>query len=227
MQGVKMPLYEGEDGKLYYNFAQGLKVRMHGSDVDKNENYELEIVGCHYVGNTEYYDVEIDGRQLPQPLSANRIKYLVSRYGERTLEYGERRELPLLLEEVQSYYHYKERARAHAQSEASKLTEYVALKIAIATVNQKIGYAFAFEKNDEAAAYEEQRDELERRAADILTVHGISPSDVAEPEHCEICDDKGYVYNHICACALPYAHEIKEFCALERLKLKQLTNGIN
>lgn len=223
--GQKMPLYEGADGKLYFNFGQGLKVRMHGSDCDKSEDYELEIVGCHYIGNTEYYDVVRDGSPLPFAQSANRVKYLLSRYGVKLLACGKRQELPLLLEEVQAYFEYEEQKRIAAQSEASKLTEYIALTIAARELNFQIGKAQAFERNEEAAALEAQRAELERRAADELAAHGINPSDIAEPAQCKKCGGKGFINTQICDCVFPNVRKIKDFNASRRLRLAKLLRG--
>ena len=224
-KGEKMPLYEGNDGKLYFNFAQGLEMHMHGNDCDKNADYTYKIVGCRYIGTTEYYDVEIDGVPQPQANSANRVKYLLSRYGVKMLASGDRRELPLTVEEVKSYFEYKECERLRLQSEASKLTEYVALKTAAKALSPKIGYLQAFGRDEEAATLEEQRNELDRRADEELTAHGICPDDVAEPARCPKCDGKGYIYTHICACAIPLTHEIKAFNVNNRLRLSKLLRG--
>lgn len=218
-----MPLYEGGDGKLYYNFAQGLKVYMHGSDCDKNDEYTLEIVGCHYIGITEYYDVERDGVRLPQPLSANRVKYLVSRYGQKTLAYGERLELPLLLDEVKLFYEVQERRRENAKTMASKLSEYVALDIAARSLSCKIGYAQAFGDKDEANALINQQKLLRLKANTVLTDNGIDPTEIKDLPKCEKCDGKGYYFNNICDCAIVRTAEIKAFNAEERRKLLKLT----
>lgn len=218
-----MPLYEGGDGKLYYNFAQGLKVYMHGSDCGKNDEYTLEIVGCHYIGVTEYYDVARDGIRLPQPLSANRVKYLVSRYGQKTLAYGERLELPLLLDEVKLFYEVQERRRDNAKRMAGKLSEYVALDIAARALNSKIGYAQAFENNDEANELINRQSLLRQKANAVLVENGIDPTEIEDLPRCEKCGGKGYFFNNICDCAVARTAEIKEFNAEERRKLLQLT----
>lgn len=101
--GQKMPLYQSEDGKLYFNFAVGLSVLIRERVGKDTEEYTLTVKNCHYDGTTEYYDIERDGEPLPFPQSANRVKYLVSRYGVKTLAQGERRQIPLLLEEVKDY----------------------------------------------------------------------------------------------------------------------------
>lgn len=225
MQGQKMPLYVGSDGKLYFNFAQGLKVQMYGSDCDKNENYVYEIVGCHYIGITEYYDVEIDGVLLPQPNSANRVKYLISRYGVKTLASGKRLEMPLTVEEVKAYFAYIEHKHEQAIREAGKLTEYVALKIAANQLVSQIGYAQAFGKTAEADALEEQRAELERRAAAELQAHDIDPNEIKEPTQCSKCGGRGYIYNHICTCAISHTQTIKDFNAKQRLHFAKVLRG--
>ena len=221
-RGEKMHIFEGNDGKLYFNFAQGLKVQMHGDDCDKNANYTFEIVGCHYIGITEYYDVEINGVLLPQPNSANRVKYLISRYGIKTLDSGKRLDLPLTLAEVKAYFAHMEQRREQARSEAGKLTEYISLQAAAVALNRSIGYAQAFGKTDEANALEEQRAELERRAAAELRAHGINPNEIEEPTPCSKCGGRGFVYNHICACAIPLTQTIKDFNVKQRLNLAKV-----
>ena len=224
-KGEKMPLNVGKDGKLYFNFAQGLEMSMHGNDCDKNADYIYKIVGCHYIGNTEYYDYEIDGVPQPQPNSANRVKYMLSRYGVKMLACGERQELPLTVEEVKAYFKYQEQRREQAQQDASKLTDYVALIVAAKELGIQAGRARAYERTAEAEALEAQLAELNRRAADELTVHGINPIDIAEPERCKKCDGKGFIYNHICECAISHAQEIKAFNASNRLRLAKLLRG--
>lgn len=196
-KGEKMPLNVGKDGKLYFNFAQGLEMSMHGNERGRNADYIYKIVGCHYIGTTEYYDYEIDGVPQPQPNSANRVKFLLSRYGVKMLACGERRELPLTVEEVKAYFKYQEQRREQIRQEAGKLTEYVALVVAANELSIHAGRARAYERIAEAEALEAQIDELNRRASDELKAHGISPDDVAEPERCSKCDGRGFVYNHI------------------------------
>ncbi len=224
-RGEKMPLYEGKDGKLYYNFAIGLKVQMHGSDCDKNEDYTYELVGCHYIGTTEYYDVEINGVPLPQPNSANRVKYLISRYGLRTLNSGERQELPLTVEEVKAYFNHLESRREYYQKKASELTEYCGTIAALRCMDVDKGLEMARGNDEAAAALDARIEELKSKAEDELRAHGIAPEDIAEPERCPECGGRGYVYNHICACAIPHTQAIKDFNAKRRLKLSKILRG--
>ena len=225
-QGEKMPPITGGDGRLYYNFALGLMVELR-EDFEV-EKYTLKIVGCHYINATEYYDVERDGVPLPQPLSANRLRYLFSRYGIKTLATGEgRRELPLTLDEVKRYYEYRAQQYANARARAAGVPEYVALEVAAQALSSKIGFAQAFGREDEAAALQKQQTELKRRAAAALTAHGIVQELLNEPPRCELCNGKGYEFNCICSCAVSRTAEIKEFNAKERRRLASLTAGNN
>ena len=52
--GQKMAYYEGEDGKLYYNFPQGLKVVLREGNGETAKEYTLEIIGCKFSGDTEF-----------------------------------------------------------------------------------------------------------------------------------------------------------------------------
>ena len=221
-KGEKMPVYEGADGRLYFNFAVGLKMAMHGNDRDKNENYEYEIYDCRYVGNTEYYDIRIDGIPMPAPDSANRVKYLVSRYGIKTLAVGKRRELPLTVEEVKRYYQIKEYRTAAAQQKANTLSEYTELKSEVAALAIDIAYAEAAEKLERAEYLSAKRDKLWRQANEVLKSNGINPEDLKEPERCKLCGGKRYLSNTVCSCALHSKKEIKDYCAAERLRLRAL-----
>lgn len=221
--GEKMPPYEGGDGKLYYNFAQGLKTEMHGSDRDRTEDYTLTICDCHYIGNTEYYDVERNGVPLPQPLSANRVKYLLSRYGVNTLNVGEREELPLTMDEVKNFYLHLATLHDNAERAASQIAEYVATRSALASLHRQLGIASAYDKQDEINNYSKQIEALERRSNEILNANGINPAFLEELPYCPECGGRGYVYNRICSCVISRTDEIKKFCADERLKFKKFS----
>ncbi len=224
-KGEKMPVFVGEDGRLYFNFAVGLKMAMHGSDRDKSENYEYEIYDCKYIGNTEYYGIKIDGIPMPVPDSANRVKYLISRYGVRPLAVGERRELPLTVGEAKHFYETMEYRRTEAQRKAKSIAEYVALKSEANALSSEIGYAEALEKDERAEYLTAKQARLECQAKEVLKAQGIDPDDVEEPKRCAWCGGRGYIAKTVCGCALKREKEIKAFCATERLRLKAFTNG--
>lgn len=226
--GQKMAYYEGEDGKLYYNFAQGLKVVLRECKGEAAEEYTLEIVGCHFSSGTEYYDIARDGVTQPYAQSANRVKFLLSRYGIKTLENGERLELPLTLEEVQRYYNHCYHVYLKTKAQAEAIPEYKALTYELRGFGFKIGTALAYERKDEAVHLQKQQYDVQRRIEAVLKIHGIDSADLKE-QTCDKCDGKGYDYFGICDCALAQADKIKKFCAAERRQLKKLTgsNGGN
>ena len=222
--GQKMAYYEGADGKLYYNFAQGLKVVLREGKGETAEEYTLEIVGCHFSSGTEYYDIARDGVTQPYAQSANRVKFLLSRYGIKTLADGERLELPLILEEVQRYYSHRYHVYLKTSKQAEAIPEYKALTYELRGFGYKIGTALAFERTEEAASLQKKQFEIQRRIEAVLKSNGINPADLQE-QKCDKCDGKGFDYFGICDCALAQSAKIKAFCAAERRQLKRLTGG--
>lgn len=222
--GQKMAYYEGADGKLYYNFAQGLKVVLREGKGETAEEYTLEIVGCHFSSGTEYYDIARDGVTQPYAQSANRVKFLLSRYGIKTLADGERLELPLILEEVQRYYSHRYHVYLKTSKQAEAIPEYKALTYELSGFGYKIGTALAYERTEEAASLQKKQFEIQRRIEAVLKSNGINPADLQE-QKCDKCDGKGFDYFGICDCALAQSAKIKAFCAAERRQLKKLTGG--
>lgn len=222
--GQKMAYYEGADGKLYYNFAQGLKVVLREGKGETAEEYTLEIVGCHFSSGTEYYDIARDGVTQPYAQSANRVKFLLSRYSIKTLADGERLELPLILEEVQRYYSHRYHVYLKTSKQAEAIPEYKALTYELRGFGYKIGTALAYERTEEAASLQKKQFEIQRRIEAVLKSNGINPADLQE-QKCDKCDGKGFDYFGICDCALAQSAKIKAFCAAERRQLKKLTGG--
>lgn len=223
-QGQRMAYFEGDDGKLYFNFAKGLKVVLREGKGKTAEEYTIEILNCHFFSGTEYYDVARDGIPQGYSLSANRVRFLFSRYGIKTLAAGERVELPLLLEEVQRYYEYRNNLCLKKQQQAEALPEYKALMYEARGFNLRIGKALAYDRTDEAASLQKQQFDLQRRAEAVLRAHGITPADLEEIK-CDKCGGKGFNSLGICDCAIKQAATIKAFCADERLRVKKLAGG--
>lgn len=223
-QGQRMAYYEGNDGKLYYNFAKGLKVVLREGKGKTAEEYTIEILNCHFFSGTEYYDVARDDIPQGYSLSANRVRYLFSRYGIKTLAAGERVELPLLLEEVQRFYEHRERLCLKKQQQAEAITEYKALQYELRGLSQKIGIALAYERNEEAASLQKRQFDINRRIEAVLREHGLTLTDLQEVK-CDKCGGKGYNALGICDCAIKQADKIKAFCAAERLRVRKLAGG--
>lgn len=223
-QGQRMAYYEGDDGKLYFNFAKGLKVVLREGKGNTAEEYTIEILNCHFFSGTEYYDVARDGIPQGYSLSANRVRYLFSRYGIKTLAAGERVELPLLLEEVQRYYDHRERLCLKKQQQAEAIPEYKALMYDARGLGYKIGTALAYGRMEEAASLQKKQFDINRRVEAVLREHGLSPADLEEVK-CDKCNGKGYNSLGICDCAIKQAAAIKAFCAAERLRVRKLAGG--
>lgn len=223
-QGQRMAYYEGADGKLYYNFAKGLKVVLREGKGNTAEEYTIEIIGCHFFSGTEYYDVARDGIPQGYSLSANRVRFLFSRYGIKTLAAGERVELPLLMEEVQRFYDYRERLCLKKQQQAEAIPEYKALTYEGRGLSHKIGTALAYGRIEEAASLQKKQFDINRRIEVALREHGLTPADLQEIK-CDKCNGKGYNDLGICDCAIKQTATIKAFCAAERLRIRKLAGG--
>lgn len=225
-EGQKMPPYVGEDGKLYFNFAQGLEVlireRLQGGNVDE---YTYKIAACRYIGTTEYYDVEQNGVLKPAPDSANRVKYLISRYGVKTLYTGKRLELPLTVDEVKQYYAHRESVYETANAAALLIPEYKALRSECNGLYRKIGFAEVYGKTDEAAELESRQAELRRKMENVLRAHMINPDDLTPLPYCDRCGGKGFNVFGVCKCAEGQSDKIKAYNAAERLRLRRLINN--
>lgn len=226
-EGQKLPPYVGADGRLYFNFAQGLEVliRERSKGADVIDEYTYKITACRYIGGTEYYDVEQNGIQKPAPDSANRVKYLISRYGVKTLYTGKRLELPLTLDEVQQYYDHCARVYDTAYAAAMLIPEYKAIRAELIKIACKTGYAEAYHRFDQVAELETRQAELQKQANNILRAHYINPDDLKTAPRCERCGGKGFDVFGVCSCAERQSDKIKAYNAAERLRLRRLINN--
>lgn len=219
-QGERMPYFVGEDGRLYYNYPIGFEALIHIRDDIGGYDLKVEIVGCFMQGGgIEYYDIKRNGKLCAYAgaMSANRLKYLLSYYDAEILdEGGERLPLPLLLDEVQSYYRNQEYIRGKAQARAEAIPEYRALQCELYDFARNIGIAEAYEREQEASELRKHRDEVKNKLRALLQAHGIDPEALKAPT-CGRCNGKGYNHYGICDCAYAQAETIKAFCAAERL----------
>lgn len=215
-----MPYFVGEDGRLYYNYPIGFEALIHIRDDIGGYDLKVEIVGCFMRGGgIEYYDIKRNGKLCAYAgaMSANRIKFLLSYYDAEILdEGGERLPLPLLLDEVQSYYRNQEYVRGKAWAMAEAIPEYRVLRREWSMLAQQIGFAEACEREQEAAELRKHRDEVKNKLHTLVQAHGIDPAALKEPT-CGRCKGKGYDEYGICDCAYAQAEKIKAFCAAERL----------
>ena len=226
MQGQKLPPYEGADGILYFNFGIGLKVECRETTPDRGtEQYTLEIVDCRLIRNTEYYDVLRDGVLLPQPITANRVKYILTWYGIKTLSSGVRKEMPLLIEEISQYYEYCESFKREKEQRLANIPEYQANDSELRKIAMQLGFASAFGKTDEEKRLMSEQERLSDNKKTLLKKYlGISEKELEGSPFCEKCNRKGFFGYDICQCAIKHTAQIKQYCAKERQRFKGLLN---
>lgn len=214
-QGTKMPPRIGDDGRLYYNYNVGLRVKMQ----ENGETWELEIVNATYINGTEYYTVLRNCAYMPAQLSANRVRFLLSVCGRDVVRPGAPKELPLLPEEVQNFYEDLEE-RIFRERKAIELFEtYKEIRAKINKLSFKLGMLEAREEPGAKELEKEIRD-LEIEAQLTLIHNGIDTA-LINRKPCPHCLDKGFTKFGICDCAYAQAEDIKEFNAQIRLKARK------
>lgn len=214
-----MPPAQGDDGRLYFNFGVGSQYVFYPGGGEKPFNYI--IVACEYSGDTEYYYIESNGKAIPRPISANRLKFLLSTIRCEQIFAGEQLELPLLREEVDKFYKAFNTERAIKRETARKKlrkTEYGNLNAETIRLLMQIGTA---EANGDEQEITRLNGELERKKAaaqKILDSNGITAEMLNDSYLCERCKDSGMRTEAlICECARARTEEIKKYCAAKRL----------
>lgn len=222
--GKKKPPVEGEDGRLYYNFALHSKYKInktvpHGMKGD----CIYEISDMQYVNDTEYYDVLCDG-ELKKAISANRLVYLLDFGAAELIQQGEMCELPLLPFEVSMFYNSKGAAQRAEQKKAKQLIaadiEWKKLNETLQAKPQEISKALLNGKPAEVASLERQAEEDKRKLLHFLEGKGVNVDLLERQPTCKICYGTGITATGICNCATARADEIKSFCAAERIRLR-------
>lgn len=213
-KGTKILPKLGEDGRLYYNYGIGLKVRM----IEKGEEWTLEINNCTYLNGTEYYTVLRNEKPMPAQLSANRIKFLLSVSGQEIIAQGREKELPLLIEEVENYYAEQQEYYEKQLTKMANCAPYMEIRREMNALAFKIGTYEALEKPgvDDLV---KKNVELEALANEILVKNGVDVN-VIDKDVCPDCADKGFNAFGICACAYAQEGKIKNFNAQIRLKAR-------
>ena len=214
-QGTKMPPRIGDDGRLYYNYNVGLRVKMQ----ENGETWELEIVNATYINGTEYYTVLRNCAYMPAQLSANRVRFLLSVCGRDVIRPGAPRELPLLPEEVQNSYEAMQECWDEEIVKLAKCEEYSNVRTKINKLSFKIGMIEA-RGEDGAEELKKELEDLEIDAQRAMLNNGINTS-IINRKQCPHCGDKGFTRFGICDCAYAQAEEIKEFNAQIRLKARK------
>lgn len=224
MKGQKIPPYIGEDGRLYFNFGVELRALCREKSADgKIEKYTFEIKACRLVGDTEYYEATRNTIPLPQLITANRVKYILTWYGIKTLSVGVRAPLPLTINEIEQYSEYcAERQRSAEQTLATN-ERFTEVEQSLRRLSMQLGFAEARGQADEEKKLIQQQLDLNKRKSEIMRDLGISEEALAGVPFCAKCNHKGYIGHELCMCTAKYAEEIQNYCANLRLRIKKFT----
>lgn len=209
--------YLGEDGKLYYNYCVGAEYIMASRS---GVMFSYRILDCEYEDGKEYYRIESAGKELPTRFSVEELELLLSRMNVEQTEEGERRELPLLLEEVEQYFNDKRNELKNANAEANRVLKaagYFKLVSACGVLRKNLLRAQADGRTDDIKALRKQIKENEDKRTKILTEKKIDIKVLTKAADCKVCCDTGTVSGHICECAYQIADKIKAYNAALRL----------
>ena len=216
--GNKIPPARGSDGRLYFNFGVGSQYIFYPDNGEKPFDYL--ILASEYVGNTEYYNIQSNGKTIPRPISANRLKFLLSTIRCELIEPGEQLELPLLREEVDEFYLAWNAERTITREAARKKlrkTEYGNLYSEIRRLVMQTGIAEAKGDEQETARLNAELERKKTAAQKILDSNGITAEMLSNDYLCEKCKDSGMRTEAvICDCAHARTEEIKKYCAAKR-----------
>lgn len=227
-EGKKLPpVIDNLTGKQYFNFNVGAEYEV--DNYKTNQHYVYKILDCAYLSETEYYTVARDGRQLFEPVSANRLRFLLTYNVTATqIAAGERRELPLTVDEVKQFYfdHYQTVWNREHKAALARLenTDYSKIQSRINFLAGKAEYMK--EENRIVKQYFEILEEklkLEGIKVDILLKANVNEYYLRdEPDYiCKSCKDTGIDNGAICSCALHQFERIKDYNGKKRLGLNR------
>lgn len=217
--GEKMQPHVGEDGRLYYNYGVGAKYVFR----EYGEEYTFEITDCCIRNTTEYYTCAKNGEPYWNKFTANRIHYLLHFNLLETVSEGERRKMPLTVDEVNTYYKRKTQERAEAIKSLGN-TDYIAKSKKLQDIPIDIGLAEARGQTDRIEELTKQEAELRAKCAAILKAKKIEPATLRGVKFCKLCEGKGVIGMQVCECAKKLETEIQEYNAImRRAKLAQAT----
>lgn len=218
--GEKLKPFVGENGRVYFNYGVGAKYVFR----ERDKEYVFEIADCCIQNTTEYYTCIKDGEQFWNKFSANRIHFLLHFNLLETLSEGERRELPLMVDEVTTYYKRKMQERADALKSLGN-TDYSAKSKELQNIAIDKAVAEAREQPEKVAELTAREKELRAKQAAILKAKKIDPATLRGVKFCEKCSGTGVIGMGVCDCAKKLQAEIKEYNAiLRRIKRAQANN---
>lgn len=216
VNGNRLPPIVGEDGRLYFNYGVGAKYVVE----DNGEEYTFEITDCRYSdNNVEYYKCSNNGKPFWSELTANRIHFVLNFGLHEMISEGKRRELPLTVDEVNTFAYGKAQARA-AAVKALGNTDYFAKDKELRSIEIDKTFAEVKGQTDKLAELEERAKKLRAKQVTILQGKKIDPAILKEVAFCNDCNGKGVTQgNKVCDCAKKMQKEIKEYNAILRRKV--------
>lgn len=210
--------YVGDDGRLYFNYPVGAEYEFRNS---AGARFSLRIVACEYEDGKEYYYLVSAGRELPARFSVEKLEIQLNAMPYEIISEGERQELPLLMEEVQTYYREKSKELNFANVQANEKlngTNYKKLIQLNAKLNKRLWLAQSDGREDDAAEIMKLIQENTAACMKIIEDKGVDINALTKQRKCVFCRDTGVVNGAICICAIDNAESIKAFNAALRLE---------
>lgn len=208
--------YVGEDGRLYFKYAVGEEFTFTPT---AGKKFSQRIAECEYDDGKEYYYLESAGKILPTRFSVEEFELLLSQMPCEITDEGERRELPLLVAEVESYYGEMAKEKNNANAEANKKlkgTDYFKLLTAQGSLRKCLMRAEADERESDAKQLRDKLNENETARMKLIADNDIDIKILTRVPDCSLCNDKGVVDGAICECAIARAASIKAYNAALR-----------
>ncbi len=211
--GKRLSPIIGEDGRLYYNYGVGAKY----SIKEEEKEYIFEIKDCRYSDtNVEYYKCTKNGEPFWNEHTANRLYHILRQGLLETISEGERRELPLMVDEVKAFAYGKATARGVAVKSLGN-TDYFAKDKELRNIEIERAFAEAKGQKDKVAELTAKEKALRAKQASILQTKKIDPAILKEAVFCSECNETGVIGgNKVCACAKKLQKEIKDYNAILR-----------
>ncbi len=219
MTNKKYTPYEGEDGKLYFNYPLHAVYSFKSSA--GSPLFAYEITACEYIDGEERYSLACNGTPLAGTKSLEQVRLIFGFFDYDITDPGELKELPLLDEEVRQYFEDKNKQLNKLNVEANaalKGTDYFKLKSAIEALATPLRFAKSKGDESEIADINSKIKDLKARQAEVLKAKGIDINILTKVKECPDCYDTGFTEDgQICGCALERAEEIKRYNAELRL----------
>lgn len=217
MNGQKMaPVVE--NGRRYFNFnLNAVYLCEDMTNVDQPRYITYKVLDCEIRNGREYYTIERDGKKMPAAITANRLNYILNFSLISTLDEGERKEIPLTLDDVRTYYAYIGEQRERQKRQLKEAIESDPAYLRLAKIKQHLTIKMAFAEVAgnfaEEAMYREEFDKIQKQLDSKASQDGIDLCLLREKSTCPYCNDTGVYHGAICKCAKSIEDKIKEFFA--------------